>query len=43
MPAKGTLVDIVIETKDRAHADETVGKLKKRGFKIERMNSVAGE
>lgn len=43
VPAKGTLVDIVIETKDRAHADETVGKLKKRGFKVERMNGVAGE
>jgi threonine dehydratase len=43
VPAKGTLVDIVIETKDRAHAEETVGKLRKRGFKVERMNGVAGE
>ena len=43
VPAKGTLVDIVIETKDRAHADETVGRLRKRGFKVERMNGVAGE
>jgi threonine dehydratase len=43
VPAKGTLVDIVIETKDRSHADETVGKLRSRGFKVERMNGVAGE
>ncbi len=43
VPAKGTLVDIVIETKDRAHADETVGRLRSRGFNVERMNGVAGE
>ena len=43
VPAKGTLVDIVIETKDRAHADETVGRLRERGFKVERMNGAAGE
>ncbi len=43
VPAKGTLVDIVIETKDRAHAEETLGKLRNRGFKVERMNGVAGD
>jgi threonine dehydratase len=43
VPAKGALVDIVIETKDRAHADRTVGWLRERGFKVERMNGVAGD
>lgn len=43
VPAKGTLVDIVIETKDRSHADETVARLRERGFKVERMSGVAGE
>ncbi len=43
VPAKGTLVDIVIETKDRVHAEETIGRLRRRGFKVERMNGVPGE
>ncbi len=43
VPAKGTLVDIVIETKDRAHAECAVGRLRGCGFKVERMNGVAGE
>ncbi len=43
VPAKGTLVDIVIETKDRSHADETIERLRARGFKVERMNSVPSE
>ena len=43
VPAKGTLLDIVIETKDRLHADETVAKLRQCGFKVERMTGVAGE
>ncbi len=43
VPAKGTLVDIVIETKDRAHADKTLARLRTRGFIVERMNGVSGE
>jgi threonine dehydratase len=43
VPAKGTLVDIVIETKDRAHADRAVARLRERGFKVERMNGLAGD
>ncbi len=43
VPAKGTLVDIVIETKDRAHAESTLSRLRERGFKVERMNGVPGD
>jgi threonine dehydratase len=43
VPAKGTLVDIVIETKDRAHADRTVARLRERGFKVERINGFGGD
>ncbi|MBI4724600.1 MAG: threonine ammonia-lyase [Rhodomicrobium sp.] len=43
VPAKGAVVEIVIETKDRAHADRTVERLQARGFKVERMNSVWGD
>ncbi|MFZ1109577.1 MAG: threonine ammonia-lyase [Rhodomicrobium sp.] len=43
VPAKGTLVDIVIETKDRAHTGRTVARLRERGFKVERMNGFANE
>jgi threonine dehydratase len=43
VPAKGTLVDIVIETKDRAHSDKTLARLRARGFTVERMTGVSGE
>ncbi|MGO8953722.1 MAG: threonine ammonia-lyase [Rhodomicrobium sp.] len=43
VPAKGAAVEIVIETKDRAHADVTVERLRLRGFKVERMNNLWGE
>jgi threonine dehydratase len=38
VPAKGAVVEIVIETKDHAHAELTVERLKLHGFEVERMN-----
>jgi len=43
VPAKGAVVEIVIETKDKAHADIAVERLRLRGFKIERMNNLWGD
>jgi len=43
VPAKSTLVDIVIETKDALHAEEIIGKLRLRGFRVERLNASGGE
>ncbi len=43
VPAKGAVVEIVIETKDRAHADLAVERLRLHGFKVERMNSLWGD
>src|SRR5690606_856762 len=35
LPAKGALLEVVIETRDRAHLDETVGKLRTAGLEVE--------
>ncbi len=43
VPAKGAVVEIVIETKDQVHAEQTMERLRLRGFKVERMNSVWGD
>jgi len=43
VPAKGTLVDIVIETKDARHAEEIIAKLLARGLRVERLNASGGE
>ena len=43
VPAKGAVVEIVVETKNRAHADETVERLRRHGFKVERMNNLWGD
>ena len=37
VPAKGAVVEIVIETKDRAHAEEAMERLRLHGFKVERL------
>jgi threonine dehydratase len=34
LPAKGALLEVVIETRDRAHLDETVGKLRAAGLEV---------
>jgi threonine dehydratase len=43
VPAKGAVVEIVIETKDKAHADLAVERLRLHGFKVERMNNLWGD
>jgi threonine dehydratase len=43
LPAKGAVLEVVIETRDRAHLDETVGKLRAAGLEVEvRGNSGGG-
>ncbi|MGC2602455.1 MAG: ACT domain-containing protein, partial [Rhodomicrobium sp.] len=39
VPAKGAVVQIAVETKDRGHADATVERLRLHGFEVERMNN----
>ncbi len=43
VPAKGAVVEIAIETKDRAHAQATVEQLRQHGFEVERVNKLYGE
>ncbi len=42
VPAKGAIVDLVIETKDKPHAERTVEHLRARGFEVARLNGMAG-
>ena len=42
LPAKGTLLEVVIETRDRAHLDETVAKLRAAGFETEVQTNPGG-
>ncbi len=42
LPAKGTLLEVVIETRDRAHLNETVSRLKTAGFEVEVQNNPGG-
>jgi threonine dehydratase len=35
LPAKGALLEVVIETRDRTHLEETVGRLKAAGLEVE--------
>jgi threonine dehydratase len=39
VPAKGAVVEIAIETKDRAHAEATVARLRLHGFEVERVRN----
>jgi threonine dehydratase len=41
LPAKGTLLEVVIETRDRRHLDETVQMLRDGGLVVEVKTSVA--
>ncbi len=43
VPAKGAVVEIVIETKDKEHANRTVERLRLHGFEVERMNNLWSE
>jgi len=43
LPAKGAVLEAVIETRDRAHLDETVGQLRAAGLEVDvRGNSGGG-
>jgi threonine dehydratase len=42
LPAKGALLGVVIETRDRAHLDETVGRIKAAGFEVELVTNPGG-
>ncbi len=42
LPAKGALLEVVIETRDRAHLDETVGKLRAAGLAVEVRSNAGG-
>jgi threonine dehydratase len=42
LPAKGTLLEVVIETRDRAHLDETVAMLRAAGLETDVVNNPGG-
>jgi threonine dehydratase len=42
LPAKGTLLEVVIETRDRGHLDETVARLRAAGFELEVQTNPGG-
>ena len=42
LPAKGALLEVVIETRDRAHLDETVGRLRAAGLEVEIRSNAGG-
>lgn len=42
LPAKGTLLEVVIETRDRAHLDESVAKLRTAGFELDVHTNPGG-
>jgi threonine dehydratase len=42
LPAKGTLLEVVIETRDREHLDDTVSHLRKAGFEVDVMSNPGG-
>jgi threonine dehydratase len=42
LPAKAALLEVVIETRDRAHLDETVGKLKAAGLEVDVWGNSGG-
>jgi threonine dehydratase len=42
LPAKAALLEVVIETRDRAHLQETVARLKAAGFEVEVLSNPGG-
>jgi threonine dehydratase len=42
LPAKGTLLEVVIETRDRRHLDETVARLRAAGLEVETPANPGG-
>lgn len=43
VPAKGATLDIVIETKDAAHAAQVMDKMRKAGFEVKRRSGSDGD
>ena len=43
LPAKGTLLDVVIETRDRAHLDATVAHIRAAGLTVDVHHNPGGE
>ena len=43
VPAKGATLDIVIETKDAAHAAKVMDKMREAGFEVERRSGADGD
>jgi len=43
LPAKATLLEVVIETRDRAHLNETVQRLRDGGFHVELKGNAGGK
>jgi threonine dehydratase len=41
LPAKGALLEVVIETRDRAHLDEAVGRLRAAGLAVESSGNAS--
>jgi threonine dehydratase len=42
LPAKGTMLEVVIETRDRSHLNETVDRLRQAGFETEIVTNPGG-
>lgn len=42
VPANRAMVDLVIETKDRSHAERTIERLRAKGLEVTRLNGMAG-
>ena len=42
LPAKGALLEVVIETRDRVHLEETVARLKAAAFEVEVRTNPGG-
>lgn len=42
LPAKGTLLEVVIETRDRAHLDNTVARIRAAGLEVEVVTNPGG-
>ena len=43
VPAKRTEVDIVVETRDSAHVEESIKRLSTGGFNTRRLDNTASE
>lgn len=43
LPAKGALLEVVIETRDRAHLTETVARLRRAGFEVDVESNPGGD